>query len=88
MSWPELKIMVESQYRNLRDKWALSLSKDSESLESAVNSQDTAQVKRSFRSFRRLASYRFYRVDFNLKEICGELRRVGEPLNSVLQMLQ
>ena len=88
MSWPELKIMVESQYRNLRDKWALSLSKDSESLESAVNSQDTAQVKRSFRSFRRLASYRFYRVDFKLKEICGELRHVGEHLNSVLQMLQ
>jgi hypothetical protein len=88
MSWPELKIMVESQYRNLRDKWALSLSKDSESLESAVNSQDTAQVKRSFRSFRRLASYRFYRIDFKLKEICGELRHVGEHLNSVLQMLQ
>lgn len=87
MSWLDLKAMAESLYSSSIDEWALSFKKDSENLDSAIASQNPAKVKRYFRSYRRRASDRFYRVDVELKRLCGNLRIVGEPLASVLRMI-
>ena len=40
-----------------------------------------------FRRFRRLAANRFYRVDKQLKQMCGELRDVGSSLGGLLARL-
>lgn len=87
MSWLDLKAMAESLYSSRIDEWALSFKKDSENLDSAITSQNPAKVKRYFRSYRRRAGERFYRVDVELKRLCGNLRIVGEPLASVLRMI-
>jgi hypothetical protein len=87
MSWLDLKAMAESLYSSSIDEWALSFKKDSDNLDSAIASQNPAKVKRYFRSYRRRAGDRFYRVDVELKRLCGNLRIVGEPLASVLRMI-
>jgi hypothetical protein len=87
MSWLDLKAMAESLCDSSIDEWALSFKKDSENLDSAIAAQNPAKVKRYFRSYRRRAGERFYRVDVELKRLCGNLRIVGEPLTSVLRMI-
>lgn len=87
MSWLDLKAMAESLCNSSIDEWALSFKKDSENLDSAIAAQNPAKVKRYFRSYRRRAGDRFYRVDVELKRLCGNLRIVGEPLASVLRMI-
>jgi len=88
MSWLDLKAMAESLCNSSIDEWALSFKKDSENLDSAITAQNPAKVKRYFRSYRRRAGDRFYRVDVELKRLCGNLRIVGEPLASVLRMIE
>jgi len=88
MSWLDLKAMAESLCNSSIDEWALSFKKDSENLDSAITSQNPAKVKQYFRSYRRRAGERFYRVDVELKRLCGNLRIVGEPLASVLRIIE
>lgn len=88
ISWPGLKAMAESLYSSSIDKWALSFKKDSENLDSAIAAQNPAKVKQYFRSYRRRAGDRLYRVDVDLKRLCSNLRIVGEPLASVLRMIE
>lgn len=86
--WLDLKAMVEVQYQNCEEEWALSLRKEAENLDQAITDNNAAKIRRYFFSYRRRASDRFYRVDVNLKRFCGNLRRVGEPLTSVLRILE
>ena len=43
-------------------------------------------IKRVFRSYRAQATSRFYRVDANMKELCDNLRQLGQPLEFTLGM--
>lgn len=88
MSWTDLKAMTEFFYQDIIEEWALLLKKDTEGLDNAITEQNPAKVKRCFRSFRRRAGERFYRIDTELKRLCGNLRIVGEPLASVLRMME
>jgi hypothetical protein len=88
MSWLDLKAMAESLCKSSIDEWALSFKKDIENLDSAIAAQNPAKVKRYFRSYRRRAVDRFYRVTVELKRLCGILRIVGEPLAFVLRMIE
>lgn len=88
MSWPDLKRMLELLYLKSPAEERSEFCKDGECLEQAIAHQNPAQIRRYFRSYRRRASNCFYRVDVDLKRFCGELRRVGEPLASVLRMLR
>ncbi|MBD2451490.1 hypothetical protein H6G76_31120 [Nostoc sp. FACHB-152] len=87
LSWPDLKAMAESLYSSI-DEWALLFQQDSENLDSAIASKNPVKVKRYFRSYRRRAGDRFFRVDMDLKRLCGNLRIVGEPLVSVLRLIE
>ncbi|MBD2459112.1 hypothetical protein H6G80_34320 [Nostoc sp. FACHB-87] len=88
LSWPDLKAMAESLYSSSIDEWALMFQQDSENLDSAIASKNPVKVKRYFRSYRRRAGDRFFRVDMDLKRLCGNLRIVGEPLVSVLRLIE
>jgi hypothetical protein len=88
MSWPDLKTKAEPFYAGVTDEWAVALKKESEALDEALAAANPPKVKRSFRNYRRRVGDRFYRVDVDLKALCGELRKIGGPLASVLRMIE
>jgi hypothetical protein len=88
LSWPGLKAIADLLYSGSSEEWALLFKTDSEKLESAIAAQNPAKVKQYFRRYRRQADMQFYRVDGDLKKQCEDLRAVGEPLSSVLRMIE
>ena len=91
MSWTDLtertKVLFSSAGET-GDRWTISFQQDSMELDASLNTQNPVQVKRCFRKYRRRASDRFYQVDTSLKRLCEELRRVAEPLASVLRIIE
>jgi hypothetical protein len=65
-------------------EWAAALRKKSESLTAALTDGAPTAIKGAFNSYRRGVSTHFFQVDGDLKFLCGELRKVGVPLSSVL----
>lgn len=87
ISWPDLNEKIESLCRDQTETWAQSLKAESDKLNTNIKTQDKGKIKQSFRRYRRLASDQFYRVDLALKNLCQDLRRVGDPLSSVLRII-
>jgi hypothetical protein len=87
MSWPDLQARVEPLCSGVNEDWALALLNDSTALSASLSAGNPVVIRRSFRSLRRRASERFFRIDVDLKSVCGELRTVGEPLASILGMI-
>jgi hypothetical protein len=71
-----------------REAWATSMGRISVDLEGAIGARDPVNVRRHFRRFRREMDNRFYQVDSSLKGLCDELRQVGEPLDSILEIME
>ncbi|MBF2046884.1 MAG: hypothetical protein IGS54_05860 [Elainella sp. C42_A2020_010] len=88
MSWPDLKERTEALFDPTADQWTLAFQQDSQNLDAALHAKNPAKIKRYFRMYRRRASERFYQVDVTLRRLCEELREVGEPLASVLRMIE
>jgi hypothetical protein len=88
MSWPDVKGLAEVLYSSCDEEWAVALGKDSVALEEALNSDNPARTRNSFRSYNRRISTRFYQVDLNLKALCGELRCIADPLSKVLRKIE
>lgn len=87
MSWPHLRPMIEALYAGVNEEWAITLNDDVERLGEAVAGANPARMKRFFRRLERRASDRFYRIDIDLRRLCEDLRRVGEPLATILSIL-
>jgi hypothetical protein len=88
MSWPDLKTMAEPLCSRRTDKPAIAFLKEAATLEEALASANPDRIRKSFLSYRTRAGQLFYRIDVDLKRLCGELRKVGEPLASVLRMTE
>lgn len=88
MSWPDLKERTEVLFSPAGDRWTIDFQQDSQNLDAALNAHHPIKIKRYFRMYRRRAGDRFYQVDVTLKRLCEELREVGEPLASVLRMIE
>jgi hypothetical protein len=86
LTWPDLKLRVSELCENTHESWAQVLSDDSKKLEEAISSNDPNSIRRCFQRYRSRVGYRFYQVDYALKELCGKLHRVGDPLTTVLEM--
>ena len=82
MSWLDLQGRIEAQSGNCEEDWTIALKQDSEKLDNALKAQppNTVLSRRFFRSYRRRASERFYRIDVDLKKFCGQLRAISKPL--------
>lgn len=82
MSWPDVQVRLEAQCGDYEEKWAIALKQDAEKLDSALKAQspNSRLCRRFFRSYRRRASERFYKIDVDLKKFCGQLRAVSKPL--------
>jgi hypothetical protein len=87
-SWSRLKQESVPLYADGGETWAKNFRTYTEKLDSAISSKNLTTITESFRLYRRQASDRFYRVDKNLKVLCGELREIGSaPLDAVTNAL-
>lgn len=87
MSWQDVKLKAEPLYIAYPDEWASALKKESDALDEMLSGNNPAKVRRGFRNYQRRATDRFYRVDIDLKALCGDMRQIGIPLASVLEMI-
>jgi hypothetical protein len=83
-SWTDLKDMTEEQLRGVPENWALRIAEDSQKLDKAIGVQDPNKIRQYFSRYRSRVGNRFYQVDLALKALCDQLRRIGEPLASLL----
>ncbi len=87
LSWPYLQRMIAPLCQDSNEEWVQALQQDAQKLDKAFTEQNPPKIKIYFSRYRQRAGTRFYLVDKELKELCGELRKIGEPLTSVLQTL-
>lgn len=87
-SWPDVQSKIDQLCADQTEEWAQLLKQDGSEVSNALTGQNPSQIQRYFRRFRQRASNRFYQVDVMLKDLCGELRTVGNPLASVLTILE
>ncbi len=88
LTWPDLKVKSDALCGATGVEWAATLRKEGESLTAALAGGNPVAIKRAFTGYRRRASNRFFQVDADLKSLCGELRKVGAPLSTVLRMME
>ncbi|MEM9807643.1 MAG: toll/interleukin-1 receptor domain-containing protein [Cyanobacteria bacterium P01_D01_bin.56] len=88
ISWPDLVQKMAVLFDSSKDQWAISFQQDSKDLNQAITTQNSIEIRRCFRKYRRRASDRFYQVDIKLKRLCEELREIGTPLDAVLRMME
>lgn len=87
LSWPDVRERVAPLYLESAESWGAALKNDADKVTEALGAADPTKARQFFRRFRRQAGERFFRVDIELKRVCDELRKVGEPLASVLKVL-
>jgi len=80
--------MTEAQVVNIREDWAVLLARDIQKLDAALVTTDLKKIRQAFQSVKTRANYRFYDVDLSLKDLCGKLRKVGEPLSDAWEMIR
>jgi hypothetical protein len=81
--WPDVKSKVNALCV-AGAQWSADLQTAQVKVDQSIAGALDMQIRVSFRAFRNKASARFYEVDANLKEMCNQLRTLGEPLNNVL----
>jgi hypothetical protein len=87
-SWPDVQLKMNILCQESSEEWVRLLQEDSVQVGSALMGQNPSLIQRYFRRYRQRAGNRFYQVDVMLKTLCEELRKVGEPLASVLKLLE
>jgi hypothetical protein len=87
-SWPDLQARTAPLHSGSTEEWAESFRKESHRLDSALADKDQARIRSSFRRYRRRAGNRFHDVDVDLKRLCEDLRHIGDPLATVMGVLQ
>ncbi|MGQ0604226.1 MAG: hypothetical protein ACT4QE_21295 [Anaerolineales bacterium] len=85
-AFPYLKVHVEPLCVNRDDRGAQALLKEGQRLEEALATGQVGRINLSFMSYCARAGDLFFRIDTDLRQLCGKLRTVGEPLAGVLRM--
>jgi hypothetical protein len=86
-SWPDVKIKAAPLCETIGEAWAEAWRRDRDLLDDALRMGNPQKSRRGFRSYQRRAIERFYRVDSELKMLCNDMRQIGTPLASVLEMI-
>ena len=86
-TWPDVRRLSGLLRGDNSESWTTALSQEEEQLGKALAAENPALVRRHFYRFRRQAGLRFYQVDAELKQLCGELAIIAAPLDSVLRLL-
>jgi len=86
-TWPDVRRLSALLRGDNSEHWATDLSREEEDLDKALAAENPALVRRHFYRYRRQAGLRFYAVDSELKDLCGQLATIAAPLDSVLRLL-
>ncbi|MEZ4859779.1 MAG: CHAT domain-containing protein [Caldilineaceae bacterium] len=87
-SWPDLQQRVTALCGLQQGEWVNLFMQDSEQLDKAILTRNPVRIRSYFQRYRQRAGNRFYQVDLQLKELCTELRKVGESLAAILRVLE
>jgi hypothetical protein len=68
-------------------EWAKNLRKELPAIDAAIAANDQPTLVRAFGRLRQAAGRRFYDVDRDLNDQCGELGEVGKPLAQIVEAL-
>jgi hypothetical protein len=83
-SWEGLRRKLAARCAMAQKPWAAGLTEEMDKLDSALAAGLPARIIQAFRRCYSKAGARFYDVDFELKELCDELRKVGAELDKIL----
>ena len=83
-SWEGLRKKIAALCPPARGAWAAVLSEEIQKLDSALAAGLAPQVTQAFKRCYSKTGARFYDVDFELKNLCDELRNVGAELDQLL----
>lgn len=86
-SWQDLKKKTEPEGEVLQEQWAQLLLEDLTRLDESIALKNPNKSRHYFIRYRNRVGNRFYRVDAMLKDLCANLRRVGEPIAALLEIM-
>lgn len=87
LSWPGITIGTMSLLCDEDESEIQALRWESAKIEEALQVNEPEKARRHVERFHRQAAERFYRVDTELKTLCGQLRTIGAPLAAVANFL-
>jgi hypothetical protein len=87
-SWPDLAARVTTLCQQHKGDWVALFFQDGEQLQKALTEQNPVRIRSYFQRYRQRAGNRFFQVDTQLKDLCTELRKVGESLSMILKLLE
>jgi hypothetical protein len=86
-SWEGLRKKLAALCEGTDEDWAEVLIDEIEKLDVALAAAVPSLVTQAFRRCYAKVGARFYNVDFELKQLCDELRNVGAELDNILVTL-
>src|SRR5258708_6623134 len=86
LSWPEIANRIERIHRPLTA--TDSFSSDLQKFDQSFKAADAMLIARTFRPLRRHVGNMFYQTDVDLKHQCDQLRTIGDPLVTVLRVIE
>lgn len=87
-SWPDLSRRVTALCSRYTGDWVSLFAQDRDQVQAALGAQNPVRIRSYFQRYRQRAGNRFFQIDNELKDLCTELRKVGESLVSILQLLE
>lgn len=87
-SWPDLSQRVTKLCSSHKGDWVALFHQDGEQLQKALTEQNPVRIRSYFQRYRQRAGNRFFQVDTQLRDLCTELRKVGESLSTILQLME
>lgn len=85
--WTQVKADAAPAYQGRTESWAIALKAEGEKLDRALKAENPVMIRRCFRRYSRLAAAHVVQIVRDLKDVCDELRRIDEPLASLLKTL-
>ena len=86
--WPSLKSEIEPLYEDVGAGQSDDFRADAAKLDDAIGKNDEFKMRQYFRRYRAQCTHRFYETDKRLRDLCGKLRDVATPLDSILEILR
>ncbi len=87
--WRDLiRDKAEALTRDRQDGLSKRLREHAATVEAALSHKKSADLERALELYRHCVGLLFYGVDADLKRACDDLRKVGEPLEAILGVLE
>lgn len=87
-AWPDLRDRITLLCQMHKGDWVDLFCQDRDQLDKAITAQNPVRIRSYFQRYRQRAGNRFFLVDTQLKELCAELRKVGDSLATILKVLE